>query len=518
MNRPNFQRLAWVLLFVAELEYLLVTNYPLRTYLRQLIHLPIYHILLTFLTLGSLYWWLSPAREEAKAARFSKPWMLLHLSSYMLIWWNLAALGAFTFSAGPAIATALWLALGALLVASWLFSLISLSSMLGYFRTDGTPLTGLLVASLAAPYAAEYTSNEWKRFADLTFRVVEFVLQLLYSDVVAVPRDRVIGTSRFTAEILPGCSGYEGMGLIAVLVSAYFSMKARTDPRFRATLWSRAWILPAAMAAAWLANIVRLVLLIIIGSEISAGIAVRGFHSQAGWLTFTILGTGLIGWLEQREHLPESGGEKQPWRKSPVFFYLTPMLISLFCQMVAQSLTNEFNYLAGLQVFGVALFIAWWPSDYGPTWRRPGRTAILSGLLVYFLWLVLSRPAQQPQVPYDHLPEALATLWVCLRFAGSVLVAPLVEELAFRGYLMRRFISPDFEQVAWKAVTWKAILLNSFCFALLHQDLAAAFGAGLIYSLVAQRSGRLSDAVLAHSVTNLCLSVQVLALGDWGRW
>jgi len=39
------------------------------------------------------------------------------------------------------------------------------------------------------------------------------------------------------------------------------------------------------LLAIWSANVVRITLLTVIGTSVSAGVALGGFHSQAGWLT-----------------------------------------------------------------------------------------------------------------------------------------------------------------------------------------------------------------------------------------
>jgi CAAX prenyl protease-like protein len=95
---------------------------------------------------------------------------------------------------------------------------------------------------------------------------------------------------------------------------------------------------------------------------------------------------------------------------------------------------------------------------------------------------------------------------------------PLVEELAFRGYLMRRLVAADFERVRPEAVTWASCLLSSLAFGLLHRSWPAGAAAGMIFALAYRRRGRLFDAVLAHSVTNGLVVIFALAAGDRQLW
>jgi CAAX prenyl protease-like protein len=114
------------------------------------------------------------------------------------------------------------------------------------------------------------------------------------------------------------------------------------------------------------------------------------------------------------------------------------------------------------------------------------------------------------------LPPVAAAAWLAFRLAGYVLLIPLAEELAFRGYLMRWLISSDFESVPLGKFTWLSLVGSSVAFGVLHQErwLAGSL-AGLAYALVLCRSGSFSDCVLAHATTNGLLAIYVLATGQW---
>jgi len=47
-------------------------------------------------------------------------------------------------------------------------------------------------------------------------------------------------------------------------------------------------------------------------------------------------------------------------------------------------------------------------------------------------------------------------------------VVPIAEELAFRGYLIRKLVSADFEKVALGHFTWVSFLGSSILFGSLH--------------------------------------------------
>jgi CAAX prenyl protease-like protein len=149
--------------------------------------------------------------------------------------------------------------------------------------------------------------------------------------------------------------------------------------------------------------------------------------------------------------------------------------------------------------------------------------AVFAGVGVFVLWVALDRLA-----PTGNRPDPRSTLagmegwafaaWLVFRLIGSVLVVPLAEELAFRGYLLRRLIAADFDAVSPRRFTWASFLISSLLFGLLHGHWIAGTLAGMTYAAVLYRRGRLRDCVLAHAITNGLLAAAALASGDWGFW
>jgi CAAX prenyl protease-like protein len=98
-------------------------------------------------------------------------------------------------------------------------------------------------------------------------------------------------------------------------------------------------------------------------------------------------------------------------------------------------------------------------------------------------------------------------------------VVPVVEELAYRGYLLRRLVAEDFEAVSYGAVGWVPLLVTAMAFGVLYGSMwLPAVGAGVAYGLVVMRSGRLGEAVSAHVVSNLLVAAWVLTTGQWQLW
>ncbi len=73
--------------------------------------------------------------------------------------------------------------------------------------------------------------DQWQRLSRATLLVVNGLLRLVFSDTICLPDQCIVGTPSFRVGISAECSGYEGVGLIAVFVSIALWM-FRRDFRF----------------------------------------------------------------------------------------------------------------------------------------------------------------------------------------------------------------------------------------------------------------------------------------------
>ncbi len=113
-------------------------------------------------------------------------------------------------------------------------------------------------------------------------------------------------------------------------------------------------------------------------------------------------------------------------------------------------------------------------------------------------------------------------LTIVLRFARSVVIVPLVEELFWRGFLMRYVQGGEkpFTSVAFGTHTWLAFWITTVAVTLIHEpeDYLAAFVWGALVYFVAVRTRSLGACVVMHGVGNLLLGMHVLNTQMWGYW
>jgi exosortase E/protease (VPEID-CTERM system) len=382
-----------------------------------------------------------------------------------------------------------------------------------------------------------------------TLYAVRAILSLFLSNVVINPVSFTIGTPRSLVTIAAGCSGVEGIGLVLFFTSVWL-WYYRKEYRFPHALL----LIPCALGCIWLLNIVRLCALILIMNVCSSEEAGSGFHAVAGWISFIVVAlifsraTQRLLWMRKvppaascasgvphsvgvetlpgaSEQLREERGESPAIRA-----YLVPFLAILAAAFVSKAASGSFEWLYALRFFAAAITLWYfWPRLKSLDWRF-GWFGPVAGVAVFLAWMAPAWFQHQPAV--SPLGQALAALspttrwtWIAFRVAAAVVTVPIAEELAFRGYLARRFISREFDAVSFSSLTLLSICLSSAVFGLEHmknlmdwQHLLLGTLAGLAFSAALRWRGRMGDAVAAHAVSNLLLAAWVLGFGDWAQW
>jgi len=119
------------------------------------------------------------------------------------------------------------------------------------------------------------------------------------------------------------------------------------------------------------------------------------------------------------------------------------------------------------------------------------------------------------------LPAALRSNvpFLLLRTVSSTLLVPVLEELFWRGWLMRWLINVQFQKVPLGQYASSAFWIVALLFASEHGPYwEVGLAAGIIYNWWIIRTRNLADCILAHAVTNGVLSVYVLLTNQWQYW
>jgi len=261
--------------------------------------------------------------------------------------------------------------------------------------------------------------------------------------------------------------------------------------------------------------------LIAIGAWVSPEVALGGFHAKAGWLLFCGLALAIAFVALRSSYFTRGDAVEGARTGSPVAAYVAP-LNALIATALCTGLLNQEGvdllYPCRIAAALVACWAVWRGLESllpSVSWHATG-----VGVAVWALWFLpeLALPAG----PADAFPLGLAALppalllgWALARALGLVLVIPLVEELAFRGFLLRWLSERDFSQRSYRGLSALAWIGSSLAFGVLHDKWIAGTLAGLCFAWTARRRGRLGDAIVAHAVANLLLGVSVLVSGRW---
>ena len=114
-----------------------------------------------------------------------------------------------------------------------------------------------------------------------------------------------------------------------------------------------------------------------------------------------------------------------------------------------------------------------------------------------------------------HLPIAETFALLALSLAAGAFAIPIAQELAFRGYLARKLVAPNFEEVPFERFTWLSFVGSSIAFGILEPNWLTGVFAGMIFAAAMYRRGLLSDAIVAHVTSAGLLFALATITGKW---
>ena len=171
-----------------------------------------------------------------------------------------------------------------------------------------------------------------------------------------------------------------------------------------------------------------------------------------------------------------------------------------------------------------ASLICFWKSyDFSGTTASKLLLGVAVGLVVFGLWVspqeLLHGAVRTQGFDPGVLPD-LAPWMLAARFIRLVIVVPLVEEIFWRGFLLRYLAREDFTSLPFGMCSRFSFWAVVVAFTLVHsqEDWPAALLTGILFNLIAVRTKSLWACVTAHAVANLALGLYICATRQWGFW
>lgn len=377
--------------------------------------------------------------------------------------------------------------------------------------------------------------GHWEGFSQLahfltreTFQACATLLSWFGHDVMINADTRQIIIGDFEVFIWGSYSGLEGFILITAYLLFYLWM-FREDLSFPRALL----LLPIGIILSWGLNIIRISLLVWIGAFVSPDLAFDGFHSHAGWLGFTIIAVSLAflthrnAWFRQPVSVdiedPQAAEASDldhlmtrqvpPFLADPYMAQIAPFIALMGLSLALATFTAQpalLFPLAALFLFGVLMAFSGYICKL--KWRFD-LVPVMIGLAIGGLWVITSTPTTLQERELAQTLSGMGSPWLSLWIAGQVfgliLIVPLIEELFFRGYLLRRFRLDG----PWKQLL--AITVSAALFAFLYDRWLIAALAGFVFGILLLRKENVTDAIVGHAVMSSVIVGAMIWTGNW---
>ncbi|UOA10721.1 exosortase/archaeosortase family protein [Methylobacter sp. S3L5C] len=172
-----------------------------------------------------------------------------------------------------------WFTLTRVTLMLWLLALVPGHFWLGLIRQEYIALLMGCVLGICAWMLLGMLGRQenpldqeefWNNLAKPTMQLVYLLLGWFYSELVSQPEIFLLGTASFQVEIFSSYSSLEGISLITIFLEIYlwlFKKELRFPQAF--------WLFPFGIIIIWLANTVRIAMLIAIESSFSPKVALQ---------------------------------------------------------------------------------------------------------------------------------------------------------------------------------------------------------------------------------------------------
>jgi uncharacterized protein len=153
-------------------------------------------------------------------------------------------------------------------------------------------------------------------------------------------------------------------------------------------------------------------------------------------------------------------------------------------------------------LLGVATFLLWIaPDTLFPGWREH--------------WLFTNSLTGAAKVSLTDA-QLQSNILLFFRMVSMAVMVPILEELFWRGWMMRWLIKPEFEEVPLGTFELRALLITAVLFALEHGPYwEVGLLTGLLWNWYMTKTKSLGDLIFVHAITNLALGLYVIYSKQW---
>jgi len=189
--------------------------------------------------------------------------------------------------------------------------------------------------------------------------------------------------------------------------------------------------------------------------------------------------------------------------------YIIPFLIYILLSPIINLFIDNVQLSYTLRIILTAILLIFFWKTYKIKIKFDYLT-ILAGMLISLIWVFLDYGFQtKPFIPGDYLVAKLF---------GFIIIAPIIEELFVRGFLIRILISRDWENVLVGKFTWFSFIITVLFFGFSHYRVVAGLLSGIILNLIYYYRKSVGSCITVHFTSNLILAIYVILTQKYILW
>jgi CAAX prenyl protease-like protein len=192
--------------------------------------------------------------------------------------------------------------------------------------------------------------------------------------------------------------------------------------------------------------------------------------------------------------------------------YLVPFILYLGLSPVIYFFTKN-EFLANIiRILGTAISLYIYRTKYTIKIKF-GVHAILFGCAISLAWVAANKiiPISSVFIPLDDARFALMVI-------SGILVAPIIEELFTRNFLIRFLIDPNWKNVKVGTYSLVSFIITVLFFGFSHQQWLGGLITGILLNILLYIKKDVGDCILAHAVANAILIAIGFFTGSWQFW
>jgi CAAX prenyl protease-like protein len=193
--------------------------------------------------------------------------------------------------------------------------------------------------------------------------------------------------------------------------------------------------------------------------------------------------------------------------------YLLPFLAYLgIIPLVSLFFDKQIAYTIHVLVAIILLSIFW--KNYKLKFRFD-IIAVITGIIIFFIWIGIE--TIYPHLfSIEYIPSN--SFFLISKLFGFILIAPLIEELFTRSFLIRILISKNWRKVPIGKYTLSSFIITVLFFGFSHNRWLQGIIAGILLNLLLYKQKRIESCIIAHLIANLSLAVYIIYTNSWFLW